>query len=133
MELVRKEVSEVPYNELFHQVFPEKEPDYPSIVYLIGTEGRYVGFISGYALDPWTFYLSFCGFLPQERKKRQNIKLIFDAIEGLHTDWKGIQTLIDPSNNEMMKVALSVGFHISGFRMDSGHNPWVELLHIREN
>lgn len=131
MELIKRSVTEVPYKELYQQVFPGKEPDYPSIVYLIGDDGRYVGFISGYALDPWTFYISFCGLLPNERKKRRNIKLTFDAIQSLHKEWQGLQTLVDPSNNEMMKVALSIGFHVSGFRLDSGRNTWVELLHMR--
>jgi hypothetical protein len=131
IELVKKLTSEVPYEELFKQVFPKKELDYPRDVYMMGEEGRYIGFLSGYPLDPWTWYLSFCGFLPSEQKKRTNIRRAFEAVNAIHKDFQGILTFIANDNIEMLKVSLSIGFKITGFRVDSGGNAWVELLHMR--
>jgi hypothetical protein len=131
IELVRKLVGEVPYKDLFQQVFPGKEPDYPRDVYMMGEEGKYIGFLSGYPLDPCTWYLSFCGFLPSEQKKRVNIRRTYEAINTIHNDVQGILTFISNKNLEMLKVALSVEFKVIGFRNDSGGNAWVELLHMR--
>ncbi len=50
-----------------------------------------------------------------------------------NNEWLGIFTMISNNDSQTLRIALAVGFKIIGTRMDSGHNLWVELLHLRSN
>ena len=133
IELVKKLVTEVPYIELYNQIFTDGIPNLPTQVYMAGEDGKYIGLLSGFPLDPATWYLQVAGFLPNERGKKYTLRRTNQALDLINLEWQGILTLISNDNNQALRFALAVGFKIIGIRIDSGKNTWVELLRLRGN
>jgi len=119
------------YGKLFVEVFGVWHPHrVPDIVYLFvdDSETDVIGFASGVVVKPGEIYLQYGGERKIYRgfKSKKRLREIRDHIHS--RGFKYITTIVEASNNQMLRLYLSIGYVIFGTRIATDKTVCVELL-----
>lgn len=88
---------------------------------LLGVEsGVPVGFITCYEHDSETIYWQFGGAFPGTLKTLKVLEYYSQAVDWCRGRYKKILTFIENTNLAMLRLAMKVGFRISGVRYYNG-------------
>jgi len=130
-ETTARQMGEI-YHGLFCDIFGSWKPHrVPDIVFLFVTDSEddIMGFASGVIVKPGEIYLQYGG----EREKyrgfhtKNDLRKVRDYIHS--KGFKYITTIVEATNNSMLRLYLSIGYVIFGTRIATDKTVCVELIH----
>ena len=90
-----------------------KEGYIPTYIYIGFWNEMYVGYMSCSFENMDTINIQSTQLVP-EFQGTKIVRIIREIIKTIHKDFHNITILVDNQNNDMIKILLSVGFHITG-------------------
>lgn len=122
------------YSTLFIEIFGEqREHHMPDWVWLFVTDDDtdIMGFAEGFEIKKNEIFLQFGGARKQYRgfstKKR-----LREVRDYLHQKYKYIITSVENTNQNMLRLYLSIGYLIYGLKISTDHKTFLELISTRE-
>ena len=114
------------YPNLFRKTFQfDEEIQKPSTVVVIESENKIIAFLSGYWQNKISFYVQYCGVLPDYPRKGRSNKFLKMGMNFIGARF--YSTRVPNWDIPIIKILLSLGFIIHGISMGKGNILFLEL------
>jgi len=130
-KIIRAEEFSVVSEKVHELCFGEKRiEELNKYHFVIGSfiEDNFMGYSTCLEMDSETVYMQFGGVMPKYKKSHYVYSAYVKGLEVLKEHYKRAWTRIENKNKPMLKLALQVGFDITGIYNNNG-KIFVELTH----
>lgn len=114
-----KQVAEDMHMNVFGEFRP-KEMNRIDFALVAWEDNRPVGYFTCYEYDSKSIYLGYGGILADSQRTSMAVKAYKMGLDHLKFKYLRANTLIENTNTPMLKLAMSVGFKVTGIRYFNG-------------